>query len=251
MTRSEAERIIEDMTKPVFAFALKRCRTVEDAEDLSQEILMRAYRALTVRDDVFDPEKYVWTVAHNSLANYYRECRGGTVSVLIDDFSETLGACDEYFKDEDALPIERMRTQIAYLSKIQRRIVIAYYYENKKQSEIARELNIPVGTVKWHLFEAKRELKKGMEQMKDINELKFNPVKFSHTGFSGSVGKEGAPHKQLGSVLAQNIVYAASRKAMTVNEIAKAVGVSPVYVESEAENLEKYGQKETAISATS
>ena len=241
MNRNEAERVIEQMTKPVFAFTLKKCKTTEDAEDLSQEILLRAYRSLIARDDVEDPEKFIWTVAHNALANYYRDFRGGYVGVMIDDFAETLGVWDEYFKEDDSAAIERMRTEIAYLSKLQRRIVIAYYYEGKKQQKIAEELGIPLGTVKWHLFEAKRELKKGMEKMRDTSELKFNPVKFDSIGFSGSPGTEGMPDKQLASALAQNIVYAAQSRPLTVNELANILGVSPVYVESEVENLEKYG----------
>ena len=39
MTRQDAEAIITQYTKPIFGFALKRCRCLQDAEDLSQEIL--------------------------------------------------------------------------------------------------------------------------------------------------------------------------------------------------------------------
>ena len=67
----------------------------------------------------------------------------------------------------------RIRKEIAYLSKIQRQILIMYYYEEKKQSEIASILNIPVGTVKWHLGVARDELKRGMAKMRNINDLKF------------------------------------------------------------------------------
>jgi len=238
--KTDADIVIEQMTRPIFAFALKRCKTAEDAKDLSQEILYRAYRALILRDDIDDPEKFTWTVAHNSLANYYRDHRGGYVGVMIDDYAEKIGVCDEYFKDDDSTAIERMRREIAYLSKLQRRIVIAYYYENKKQSDIAKELGIPLGTVKWHLFEAKRELKKGMEKMRDTSELKFNPIKFSSFGISGSV--ESDKQQLLAkSILSQNIIYATYREALSVNEIADRLGVSPVYIENEAEELEKIG----------
>ena len=69
MKKAEAERILEPWLKPVLGFDLKRCKTPEDAEDLSQEIILRVYRAFLLHDDVEDVSKFVWTVAHNALCN--------------------------------------------------------------------------------------------------------------------------------------------------------------------------------------
>jgi len=44
--------------------------SIPDAEDLSQEIAIRAFRALLVKDDVVDMGKFIWTDAHNTLSNY-------------------------------------------------------------------------------------------------------------------------------------------------------------------------------------
>ena len=73
MTKQEAEKIIALYVKPVYGFALKRCACIADAEDLSQEIVLRAYRTLLVREDIEDVSKFIWTIAHNALANYYRD----------------------------------------------------------------------------------------------------------------------------------------------------------------------------------
>ena len=72
MKRPKADAVLEAYLKPVLGFALRRCRTAEDAEDLSQEIILKVYRTLLLRDDVEDVDRYVWTVAHNTLCNYYR-----------------------------------------------------------------------------------------------------------------------------------------------------------------------------------
>ena len=77
--------------------------------------------------------------------------------MFIDDLSGLPASDDDVheqiIRDETEA---RLHKEIAYLSKLQRKIVIASYYEHKKQQEIANELGIPLGTVKWHLFEAKR-----------------------------------------------------------------------------------------------
>ncbi|MBO5898987.1 MAG: RNA polymerase sigma factor [Clostridia bacterium] len=243
MRREDAERTISEYIKPVFGFALKRCRNAQDAEDVSQDIVLRAYRALLCRDDIADVGRFIWTVAHHTLANYYRDRARSDMGVTVDiaALADVLVDPDTFVgADDTAESIARLRQEIAYLSKTQRRIVIAYYFENKKQDAIARELGIPLGTVKWHLFEAKKELKRGMEVQRQASDLKFNPIKFYSCGFNGSAGKVGVD-TFFRSPLPQNICYCVRREAKTVNDIADALGVSPVYVESEVEHLEQYG----------
>lgn len=243
MKKQDAEHIITGYMKPVYGFALKRCKNMQDAEDLSQEIILKAFRALLVKEDIGDVGTFIWTIAHNTLSNYYRDagkfCTGGPVEELAEVLSdEKQDLLTGLVEQEEA---EKLQSEIAYLSKLQRRIVIAFYYENKKQEEIAKELSIPVGTVKWHLFEAKKDLKRGMETMRTASELKFNPIRFSMCGTNGSEGTKGSNSNFFRSPLTQNIAYAVWKEAKTVNEIAEALGVSPVYVESEAEYLEEYG----------
>jgi RNA polymerase sigma factor (sigma-70 family) len=235
--------IISDYLKPIFSFTLKRTKTVQEAEDLAQEIIIKVYKALNNIDNIYNTDSYIWRIAHNTIANYYRGKSRDFVGVNIDDVVETIqcskGSVEEtYIKNEE---INKLKNKIAYLSKVQRQIVILYYYHEKNQEEISQLLDITKGTIKWHLFEAKKELKKGMEKMDNkISELKFNPIKFSFMGVNGSVGREGGTSNFFKSTLAQNIVYSIYNGGKTINEIADLLGVSPVYVESEVEYLEEY-----------
>lgn len=240
MNRQDVEKNITEYLKPLFGFALRRCKNIHDAEDLSQEIAIKAFRALLVKDDVTDIGKFIWTVAHNTLSNYYRDTAKSIFGVSIDDVAEILEDSDLFFDDiEKTDTVHRLQSEIAYLSKLQRRIVIAYYFENLKQADIARELSIPLGTVKWHLFEAKKELKRGMDTMRRTSELKFNPIKFHSLGFNGSIGTKNLD-EFLRSTLSQNICYCVRNQAKTINEIADDLGISPVYIEAEVDFLEKY-----------
>ena len=241
MNRIDVEKTITEYLNPIFGFALKRCKSIHDAEDLSQEIAIRAFRALLVKDDVADMGKFIWTVSHNTLSNYYRDTAKSMVGVSIDEVAELIADPDsELDTDDNTETIRRLQTEIAYLSKLQRRIVIAYYFENRKQADIATELGVPLGTVKWHLFEAKKELKRGMDTMRKASELKFNPIKFHSYGINGSIGTK-SPDEFFRSTLSQNICYCVRNTSKTINEIADDLGVSPVYVETEVEFLEEYG----------
>ncbi len=241
MKRQDAENIITEYLRPIFGFALKRCKSAHDAEDLSQEIILKAFRALLIKDDIGDVGKFIWTVAHNALSNYYRDSAKGVIGVPLDEYAEIIADPDSLFEDGDnGESVRRLQGEIAYLSKLQRKIVIAYYFENRKQADIAKALDIPLGTVKWHLFEAKKELKRGMDTMRKTSELKFNPIKFAAFYINGSVGKKDGD-AFFASALSQNICYCVRNEAKTIHEIADDLGVSPVYVESEIEIYEKYG----------
>ena len=241
MNRQTAENIISEYLGPIFGFTLKRCRNIQDAEDLSQEIVLKAFRTLLLRDDILDPGKFIWTIAHNMLSNYYRDTAKSVIGVPLEDVADMLSDPDASPDREDPdETIYRLQKEIAYLSALQRKIVIAYYFENRKQTEIAERFSIPVGTVKWHLFEAKKELKRGMDTMRKTSELKFNPVKFHSYGINGSIGTK-SPEDFFRSALSQNICYCVRNSAKTINEIADDLGVSPVYVETEVEFLEEYG----------
>ena len=76
--------------------------------------------------------------------------------------------------------------------------------------------------------------------MRKASDLKFNPIKFNMCSIVGSIGTETLD-KFFRSSLSQNICYCIRDIAKTVNEISDDLGVSPVYVESEIEHLEKYG----------
>ncbi len=241
MNRQDVEKIITEYLRPIFGFALKRCKSIQDAEDLSQEIAFKAFRALLIKDDIADVNSFIWTVAHNTLSNYYRDTAKSMIGVSLDEVAQLLSdPLSEIDDDDNASVIRQLQTEIAYLSGLQRRIVIAYYFENRKQTEIANELGIPLGTVKWHLFEAKKELKRGMDTMRKSSELRFNPITFSTYGINGSVGTK-SPNEFFRSTLSQNICYCVRHTAKTINEIADDLGVSPVYIENEVAFLAEYG----------
>lgn len=241
MNRQDSEKIITEYLKPIFGFTLKRCKNSQDAEDLSQDIVLKAFRVLLIKDDIRDVNKFIWTIAHNALSNYYRDSTKSVIGISIDEVAEIIADPDSVFGDDNNLDIIcKLQSEIAYLSKLQRKIVIAYYFENRKQADIAKDLDIPLGTVKWHLFEAKKELKRGMDTMRKTSELKFNPIKFHSYGINGNIGTK-SPDEFFRSTLSQNICYCVRNTAKTVGEIADDLGVSPVYVETEVEFLEEYG----------
>lgn len=149
MNRQDAEKSIMEYVKSIFGFALKRCKNLQDAEDLSPEIVLKAFRAFLAKEDILDLDKFIWTIAHNTLSNSYRDISRNTVGLSIGETIETLEDCSAYTESaEREEAVLRLQKEIAYLSNLQRKIIIAYYFDHQKQADIARKLSIPLGTVK-------------------------------------------------------------------------------------------------------
>ena len=238
--RLQAENITLSYLDALYAFARKRTASLEDAEDLAQEIGLKLYKALLVRDDIRSVEKFVWAVAHHTLANYYRDrLYVGDIDLFREILADASLNPQEQAEKRDAE--NRLRRRIAYLSQHQRQVILLHYYRGCTVSQIAHQLSMPEGTVKWHLSAARTELKKGMNTMRNLQELAFQPIRLAICGLSGSVGSMGGPDHFLRSALSQNIAYTVYRRALTIKEIADILSVSPVYVESEAAFLEEYG----------
>lgn len=68
-------------------------------------------------------------------------------------------------------------------------------------------MEIPEGTVKWHLNKAKIELKEGLLMERKIGKLGLSPMNATGFGHSGSPGRNGGPEFYLRDRQNLNIVY--------------------------------------------
>ncbi|MPM56892.1 hypothetical protein SDC9_103709 [bioreactor metagenome] len=102
-------------------------------------------------------------------------------------------------------------------------------------------MNLPVGTVKWHLNKARNELKEGFIMERKIGKLGLKPIKATGFGHSGNPGTNGGPEFYLGDSLNLNIVYSVYHDPKTRDEIAEELGVTPVFIEDKIGFLEGNG----------
>lgn len=240
MDKQQADRVIKEYIKPLYGFALNRTGNIAEAEELAGRMTLEVYRTLLRKTEVLDLNRYVFKIAHYVWAKYVGEKVKASNQLRIDD-NEVMShdeGFDEIVRRETT---GALRREIAFLSHQQREIVIKYYYGGMKISEIAAAMGLSGGTVKWHLFEAKKELKHKMNTIRTMGHLGINPIRMSSLGHSGSAGNKGDTSDFLATAIRQNIAYAAYHKPLTIKEIAEELGISPVFAEDEVEVLEEYG----------
>lgn len=118
------------------------------SEDLAQETMLTVWR----KADLFDPRRagvstWIFTIARNKRIDRLRRDRGGATAPLdVSDAPEDCGSSEEFAIAAETAA--QVRTAMASLPENQAQIVRLSFFEEKPHAEIARELGIPLGTVK-------------------------------------------------------------------------------------------------------
>ena len=260
MNTQEAQLFDSGLMEATYLWCYRHVGNTHDAEDLSQEILLEAiisYRKACGRGEppaAFYP--WFWGLAQNRLRLFYRARKkqavllGASVGDLSDREASYFDLCDI----DEALVAEEERARLTYelslLSRIQRECVILYYLRSRSVKEIAACLGIPEGTVKSRLFDARKNLKKGMEEPMENNETKNKRLSYAPADLN-MCGSNGIPNHWhfLQDTMVKQILVACAYEGKTVREIAEAIGVAPVYFEDKIDYLLKHRFiKETAPS---
>jgi RNA polymerase sigma factor (sigma-70 family) len=244
MDKSYADKIAAEYMEKIFGFALSKTMNTDKAEELASRIIFDVYTSLLKNKEVHNISGYIYRVSCNVYARFVdEEVRGRYIS--LDEVSFPI-LCENDFtldfeKHEDYI---RLRREVSYLGRIQREIVVLHYFQRLKQNEIAERLNIPLGTVKWHLHDARNQIKtkltEGSKMREKIN-LGMKPVELN-VGMSGRTSPDGkGPHNYFTKLISQNIAYAAYHEPKTIIEIAEELGVSAAFIEDEISFLEEMG----------
>lgn len=240
MTKEQADRLIVQYEKKIFGFALEKMQEISKAEELAADIVCEVYISLLKKDDIVNIDGYVYRIARNVYANHVRRLVEGR---SFEDISGViLPYYDKGFEElENAETIEQLRKEISYLSERQRTIIYLHYYEKQSVAEIAKKLKLSQGTVKWHLSDARTTLKEELMMERVEDALAVNPICFNGMGHNGYAGSKGDTKDMLDTQLKQNIAYACYYTPLTVEEIARKLGVPVTYVADEIQVLYEYG----------
>ena len=240
-----------ELMEATFLWCYRHVSNTHDAEDLSQEILLEAiisYRKACGKGEppaAFYP--WFWGIAKNRLRLFYRSRK--KQAVLLGETVGNLSDSEPYYFDlcdiDEALIAEEERARLTFelslLSRIQRECVVLYYLQNRSVKEIARILGIPEGTVKSRLFDARKNVKKGMEEPMENNETKNKRLSYAPAELN-MCGSNNIPSHWhfLQDTMVKQILVACAYEGKTVREIAETIGVAPVYFEEKIDYLLKH-----------
>jgi RNA polymerase sigma-70 factor (ECF subfamily) len=160
MTRVEFNFKVKENYKPLRGYALKLTQDPENANDLVQETMLKAFSNQDKFQDGTNLKGWLYTIMKNIFINNYR--RIIKRNVVSDDtenqfyINQTGNAVKN--DGESRLMINEIKDAINLLSD-NLKTPFLMSYQGYKYEEIASHLSVPLGTVKIRIHVARQKLK--------------------------------------------------------------------------------------------
>lgn len=155
-------RIVSAYQTRVHGFVRRLVTDHDDAQDITQEVFIRAYQAMDRFDGRSSLRTWLFRIAHNLCIDKARKCARSASELTLDSVGseeETFEVADERWNPESVVMTEQIEEcvelAISDLSEKLRTVLLLHDREEFEYETIAQMLSIPVGTVKSRLFLAR------------------------------------------------------------------------------------------------
>src|SRR6202162_1667466 len=136
------------------------------AEDLSQEVMLTVYcKATQVRDRTLF-RAWLFKVARNSLCRQYGKQSREVDTIDLADVSDRLVAASH---KPATTPAFEFMHWMGFLDSREREVMKLRFIEQWEYHEIAAAQAIPIGTVQWRVFNAKKKLAPYLKTRQDMD----------------------------------------------------------------------------------
>jgi RNA polymerase sigma-70 factor, ECF subfamily len=159
--------LVEEYKNPIYNLACRMTNNLQDVDDLTQEIFIRAYQKL----QQFDQNKrfftWIYTVGINLIRNHLKKKAQDIIvsSGVIKDCQESRR--QEHEHSEDKLLLEetiiKLGKTMQKLPVDLREAVILKYYQNLTFGEVAEVTGVSLSAIKMRVYRGLDQLKRLME----------------------------------------------------------------------------------------
>ncbi len=148
---------------PLYAFCVRFTGDPQRAEDVVQEVFLRAWRHLSSTDLRAQPVRpWLLQVARNLLTDAHRAQQSRPVLVADEPALYEALATDDL---DRAFQAWQVAAALSQLTPEHREVLVQAHWLGRSVAETAAELGIPPGTVKSRTYYAVRALKLVLEEM--------------------------------------------------------------------------------------
>jgi len=164
--RDAIAELIRAYQRPLEAFLFRLCGQSDLAEDLAQESFVRVIRSLDRFDERFRFSTWLFTIGKRLLVNHQQKMKPLADSEVVEyRAGDARTPATEVEETERAQRVTQLvAVALDALVSPQREIVLLFHQQNWSVQQIAKELSMPEGTIKSHLFRARRRMLEAIER---------------------------------------------------------------------------------------
>ncbi len=151
---------VREHYQEILRYCHYHCLDQSYAEDLAQETFLRFFRKLSDYHYMGKTRNYLYTIAGNLCRDYYRKTKDSPVEEQSEKLQEDLQKSEE----EDVLNRITVETALKRLPDDLREVIILYYFQDLKLTEIAGVLQISLPLVKYRIKQAKKKLEEQLRE---------------------------------------------------------------------------------------
>jgi RNA polymerase sigma-70 factor (ECF subfamily) len=149
--------LVERYERAVYHLCLRTMRDTEEAQDCAQEAFFKAFRSLRTFKPGAKFSTWIFSIAYHACCDRLARRKRFTGDELPDNADLGPGPAQVVEQREEATAL---RAAIDALPEKYRAVITLYHLQGRQYEEIAEVLDLPMGTVKTHLFRAKDLLRK-------------------------------------------------------------------------------------------
>ena len=176
--------LYQESSKYIYTCIYKVMKGNDNALDIISDIMQETYveisRSITQLENDARFLQWAGMIATRKCYAYLKKNKRYVLLNEEDDTFDTLSDSDEIIPETVMQDREKQRLLREIidnsLTEMQKLCIIAYYFQEQKQSEIANELGIPENTVKTNLSRAKQKIKDGVLELEKKNGTRLYSV---------------------------------------------------------------------------
>ena len=154
---ADFDRLYRDHVASVYRYAFAVLGNHADAEDVTQQTFLNAYRAMARGTKPRKAENWLLTIVHNEVRRHLRNAQGRAFEVELDD------RVAQQAPERTEPSVADVLRALQHLPPAQRSALVMREFEGRSYAEIAEALDVTQSALETLLFRARRGLAEQLE----------------------------------------------------------------------------------------
>lgn len=160
-------KIVMKYTDRIFALAYTMIGNYHTAQDLTQEVFLKAYQALYSLKDISSFNSWLYKIATNTCREWLRKNKKYKKLTLFGNLSEVESAVTNVFTGgnhmENKELFNKVENALNNLSSLHREVAVLRFMENKSYKEIAEVVGSTPNSIAEMVFRIRKSLRDEMK----------------------------------------------------------------------------------------